>query len=105
MGWNISNLYTVENADVQASTVPSLTMAMARFLARASLRSSTLVSSMSSSWNQRRDVEGSTFLISGMQRDVEVRPYLHGSVLAGRGGVQRGGELLQAEHQLVSLLC
>lgn len=32
-----------------ASTVPSLTIAIARFLARASRRSSTLVSSMSSS--------------------------------------------------------
>lgn len=50
---DVSILCTVENVGVQASTVPSLTIAMARFLARASLRSSTLVSSMSSSWNHR----------------------------------------------------
>lgn len=38
---------------IHASTVPSLTIALARFLARASLRSSTLVSSVSSSWNDK----------------------------------------------------
>lgn len=41
------------NVTIHASTVPSLTIAIARFLARASLRSSTLVSSMSSSWKDR----------------------------------------------------
>lgn len=37
------------NVGAHVSTVPSFTMAMARFLARASLRSSTFVSSKSSS--------------------------------------------------------
>lgn len=49
-------LYTVQKckrALIHASTVPSLTIAIARFLARASLKSSTLVNSMSSSWNDK----------------------------------------------------
>lgn len=55
-------LYTIQkcqkrsipfNVIIHASTVPSLIIAMARFRARESLRSSTLVSSMSSSWNQK----------------------------------------------------
>lgn len=41
--------YKMQNSlDIYASTVPSLTIAIARFLARASLRSSTLVTSISS---------------------------------------------------------
>lgn len=42
-----------QKSPFHASTVPSLTIALARFLASASLRSSTLVSSVSSSWNDK----------------------------------------------------
>lgn len=45
------------NVTIHDSTVPSLTIAMARFLARASLRSSTLVTSMSSSCKDRVGVD------------------------------------------------